>query len=85
MLDVQTAAELKAWATHRGDSVSIVARELIELGLASMKASGLWGPPPPTKTRRAAWDYVERYADRQRERRRANNAEQRAAASVPPD
>jgi len=83
MVDLDLAVEVKALSLATGDSMSVTARQLIEIGLkaisAGLRVAGDW-PVPPSSVRLEAVEYVEEYANRQLQRRRANNRDQRAAA-----
>lgn len=84
MADVKLAIEIRALSYATGDSMSVVARKLMEERLAQFAAGGAiargdW-PEVSDEVRAEAAEYIEDYAARQLTRRRNNNADQRAAA-----
>lgn len=78
LLALDTAEDVVAWALTRDASLSVTARELIELGLERVRETGEWGPRPTSAVRVQAAEHVEQYSARQVERRRSNNRRQRA-------
>lgn len=76
MLSVEQGATIKAWAMHRGDSMSIVCRALIELGLQAVaegRGGAGWEGSPTRAQRRQALAEMQALADDQLERRRQSS------------
>lgn len=81
MLDLETATWIKAMALHQGQSMSVVARALIETGRravelgasASLPAGWLPGTPTAQQYAEAEAEMAE-FARRQRQRRIAGSA-----------